>query len=183
MFLSLSRNKLLLENVQASNDFDLFVDWISESVPSGPSSAPDDSHVRLLALLVGGKLVSNLTNGHQIETARKLLNAITKSGELHTLEGDGMHEFSETSFEDGLLKSVVLKPNSHATLQRAQLSVIARMPSIRPNGGEELNWFCDNANVSRNYCCLRRTIRFTMLKKNRTSLMPVSCSCAMCTSQ
>lgn len=154
---TLPKINTVLENVQASDDFDMFVTWFSDSILPGPSSAPNDSHVRLLALLVGGTLVSNLTNSHQIETSRKLLNAITKAGELDDFEGDRVQEtFDDAVFEDGLFKSVVLKPNSRTTLQKAQLRVLARIPSAKlpQSSGGHVNWFFDHMNVSKN-CCSR----------------------------
>ena len=136
--------------MQASDDFDTIVQWILESILPGPSSAPNDSHLRLFALLVGGTLASNLKGDHQIETSRRLLEALSKNAELSGFEGDSVQEdFNEAVFEDGLFKSVVLKPNSRTTLQKAQLRLIARISSAKhPQLGEQVNWFCDTANVS-----------------------------------
>ncbi|KLO17716.1 hypothetical protein SCHPADRAFT_845947 [Schizopora paradoxa] len=140
----------LAENVKASDCFDIIVEWISESISPGASSVPNDSHLRLGSLLVGGTLVSNLTGNHQIQTSRKLLEVLSKSAELNGFEGDSaQEEFSEGAFEDDLFKNVVLKPNSRTTLQKAQLRLIARISSAKqPHANEQVNWFCGSVNAN-----------------------------------
>ncbi|KAA1474189.1 hypothetical protein DENSPDRAFT_781033 [Dentipellis sp. KUC8613] len=124
-----------------------------------------DSHARDLAYLVVRALLGKMSGEHQIEAARRVLEAMN----LESLEGmegfmagaDNLQEFLN---DTTLGKNVVTKPNSQGTTHWLQTSLLAMMPIIPRPMTAQLDWLdgtsldSPDIDIGSRYVNLMRTV-------------------------
>ncbi|TFY70773.1 hypothetical protein EVG20_g2223 [Dentipellis fragilis] len=124
-----------------------------------------DSHARGLAYLVVRALLGKMSGEHQIEAARRVLEAMSLKS-LEGMEGfmDGADNLQEFLNDTTLGKNVVTKPNSQGTTHWLQTSLLAMMPIIPRPMTAQLDWLdgtsldSPDIDIGARYVNLMRTV-------------------------
>ena len=132
------------------------MDWLIEGLKHDI-----EAHRSLLSCLILQALLSELNGANKIDVASRILAAVDVSS-IGSVEEEAIHDlvgpnyllqvltqlhFVQDSLNDAVAKSIVVKPSSQTTGQKAQLALLLFIATIDSPASVEIDWFAQGAEV------------------------------------